>query len=77
MEPNLDTLGDHWAPKSHLKMRPKNKLEKHQAGSAGNGPGAPQEETNPDIRPPEDDLNTPWRAWRHGGGYKIILYYVV
>ena len=22
----------------------------------------------PDIRPPEDGSNTPWRAWRHGGG---------
>ena len=24
--------------------------------------------SNKTIRPPEDGPNTPWRAWRHGGG---------
>ena len=27
MGPNLDTLGDHWAPKSHKKIKPKKKIK--------------------------------------------------
>ena len=29
---------------------------------------------NQTIKPPDTASNTPWRAWRHGGGYDICLY---
>ena len=28
------------------------------------------------IRPPDTGSNTPWRAWRHGGGYTYIYIYI-
>ena len=40
------------------------------------GCGPLKNRQNHTIRPPDTDPNTPWRAWRHGGGYIYIYIYI-
>ena len=56
--------------------RPKKRLKKSSAGSAGNRLWVPYKHTQSDIRASDYDSHTPWRAWRHGGGCIYIHIYL-
>ena len=66
----LGHFGGSLGSKKSLKNKtPKKYTKKAKGVTRVTGWGSLRNTQIPDIRPPEDGPNTPWRAWRHGGGY--------
>ena len=64
---------DHLAPKSHKKKRPKKGSKTGMRVMQVTGCGSFKTDKHQTSDHKKDDPNTPWRAWRHGGGY-IYIY---
>ena len=65
-------VGAHVAPKRHQKQGAKKVTEKVILSTCEpRGPG-PFKQEKSDNQTPDNASNTPWRAWRHGGGFSVL-----
>ena len=65
----LGPFGGSFGSKKSFKNETQKRLKKRTRLVRVTGWGPLRNTQIPDMRPPEDGSNTPWRAWRHGGGY--------